>query len=174
MVIRRATPEDADPLAAFAEQTFRDTFGADNDPRDMDAYCASAFSLEAQRSHILDPNMDVFILHDDGGALAGYAQLRWATVPPTEVVLRPTVELARIYLDEAFHGKGIAAVLVSHLLAAAKLRGSRSAWLTVWQEAPQAIRFWRKHGFQSVGRSIFYIGDDPKEDWVMTQALPEG
>ena len=65
-------------------------------------------------------------------------------------------------------------MLVSHLLAAARLRGSRSVWLTVWQESPQAIRFWRKHGFQIVGRSIFHVGDDPKEDWVMAQVLPEG
>ena len=47
-------------------------------------------------------------------------------------------------------------------------------WLTVWQESSQAIRFWRKHGFQLVGRSIFHVGDDPKEDWVMAQVLPEG
>jgi len=84
------------------------------------------------------------------------------------------VELGRIYLDAAFHGRGIAAQLVANLLVAASLRGSRSVWLSVWQEAPQAIRFYEKHGFEIVGRSIFMVGDDPKEDWVMTQALPQG
>jgi ribosomal protein S18 acetylase RimI-like enzyme len=44
----------------------------------------------------------------------------------------------------------------------------------VWQEAAQAIRFYQKHGFEIVGRSVFMVGDDPKEDWVMKQTLPQG
>jgi diamine N-acetyltransferase len=69
-------------------------------------------------------------------------------------------------------GRGLAAQLVANLLAAAALRGSRSVWLNVWQESAQAIRFYQKHGFETVGRSVFTVGDDAKDDWVMTQVLP--
>ncbi len=169
--IRPARPSEAAALSDLMRRTFLAANGHCSTPENVAAFLDEVYSPERQAQEIRDPDTLTLIVEQDG-VWAGYAQLRWGTVPPTDVVLRPTVELARIYLDDAFHGKGIAAVLVSHLLAAAKLRGSRSAWLTVWQEAPQAIRFWRKHGFQSVGRSIFYVGDDPNEDWVMTQALP--
>ena len=173
ITVRPARPSEAAALSAMMRRTFLATNGHSSTPENVAAHVAAMYSPERQAEEIRDPDTLTLIVEQDG-VWAGYAQLRWATVPPTEVVLRPTVELARIYLDEAFHGKGIAAVLVSHLLAAARLRGSRSVWLTVWQESSQAIRFWRKHGFQIVGRSIFHVGDDPKEDWVMAQVLPEG
>lgn len=171
--IRPARTSEAAELSAMMRRTFLATHGHCSTPDNVAAHVATMYSPERQAEEIRDPDTLTLIVEQDG-VWAGFAQLRWGTVPPAEVALLPTVELARIYLDEAFHGKGIAAVLVSHLLAAAQLRGSRSVWLTVWQDAAQAIRFWRKHGFQIVGRSIFHVGDDPKEDWVMTQVLPTG
>ena len=45
MVIRTGTLADAETLARFAEQTFRDAFAADNQPDDMEAYCAAKLRL---------------------------------------------------------------------------------------------------------------------------------
>ena len=171
--IRPARLSEAAELSAMMRRTFLAANGHCSTPENVAAFVAQAYTPERQAQEIRDPDTLTLIVEQDG-VWAGFAQLRWGTLPPTDVGLQPTVEPARIYLDEAFHGRVIAAVLVSHLLAAARLRGSRSVWLTVWQESSQAIRFWRKHGFQIVGRSIFHVGDDPKEDWVMAQVLPEG
>jgi ribosomal protein S18 acetylase RimI-like enzyme len=172
-VVRPARANEAAELSAMMRRTFVAANGHCSTPENVAAFLDTVYTPERQAQEIRDPDTLTLIVEHDG-VWAGFAQLRWGTVPPAEVVLRPTVELGRIYLDEAFHGQGIAAVLVSHLLAAAQLRKSRSVWLNVWQESAQAIRFYRKHGFQIVGRSIFYVGDDPKEDWVMTQTLPGG
>lgn len=170
-VIRPARLSEAAELSTMMRRTFVAANGHCSTPENVAAHLDAMYAPEQQAQEIRDPDTLTLIVEQDG-RWAGYAQVRWGTVPPAEVSLRPTVELARIYMDEAFHGQGIAAPLVSHLLAAARLRGSRSVWLTVWQEAEQAIRFWRKHGFQIVGRSVYRVGDDPKDDWVMTQALP--
>jgi diamine N-acetyltransferase len=61
LTIRRATLDDAEALAAFAERTFRDTFAGDNDPGDLDAYCASAFSVAAQRANLQDPAIETLL-----------------------------------------------------------------------------------------------------------------
>ncbi|MEL1264889.1 GNAT family N-acetyltransferase [Pseudoxanthomonas putridarboris] len=172
-VIRPARLSEAAELSAMMRRTFVAANGHCSTPENVAAHLDAMCTPERQAQEIRDPDTLTLIVEQDG-RWAGYAQVRWGTVPPAEVALRPTVELARIYLDAAFHGQGIAAPLVSHLLAAARLRGSRSVWLTVWQEAEQAIRFWRKHGFQIVGRSTYRVGDDPKDDWVMMQALPVG
>lgn len=172
-VVRPARANEAAELSAMMRRTFVAANGHCSTPENVAAFLDAVYTPARQAQEIRDPDTLTLIVEHDG-VWAGFAQLRWGTVPPADVLVRPTVELGRIYLDEAFHGQGIAAVLVSHLLAAAQLRKSRSVWLNVWQESAQAIRFYRKHGFQIVGRSIFYVGDDPKEDWVMTQALPGG
>ncbi|EIW9360309.1 GNAT family N-acetyltransferase, partial [Klebsiella pneumoniae] len=38
MLIRRASPSDAEELAILAERTFRKTFEADNTQKDMDLH----------------------------------------------------------------------------------------------------------------------------------------
>jgi ribosomal protein S18 acetylase RimI-like enzyme len=51
--------------------------------------------------------------------------------------------------------------------AEAKRRGARRIGLSVWQEQPQAMRFYEKEGFRIAGELIFMVGDDPKDDWLM-------
>src|SRR5688572_21570357 len=46
--IRRGRRDDAAPLARFAARIFHESFAADNDPADMMAYMAIAFSPEQQ------------------------------------------------------------------------------------------------------------------------------
>ena len=41
--IRRATTQDAAALAALAEQTFRDTFAAQNSAHNMDLHCRTHY-----------------------------------------------------------------------------------------------------------------------------------
>lgn len=170
-VIRPARIADAADLSALMRRTFLAANGHCSTPDNLASFLEATYSAEMQTREIRDPDTLTLIVEQDG-QWAGFAQLRWGTTPPAEVAPLPAVELGRIYLDAAFHGRGIAAQLVANLLVAASLRGSRSVWLSVWQEAPQAIRFYKKHGFEIVGRSIFMVGDDPKDDWVMTQALP--
>ena len=170
-VIRPARPVEAAALSSLMRRTFLAANGHCSTPDNVARFLDAAYQPALQAAEIRDPDTLTLIVEQDG-QWAGFAQLRWGTTPPPEIDLLPTVELGRIYLDAAFHGRGIAAQLVANLLAAASVRGSRSVWLNVWQESAQAIRFYRKHGFQIVGRSVFTVGDDPKQDWVMTQALP--
>lgn len=170
-VVRPARLADAADLSVLMRRTFLAANGHCSTPENVAAFLEATYRPELQAREIRDPDTLTLIVEQDG-QWAGFAQLRWGTAPPVEVAPLPTVELGRIYLDATFHGRGIAAQLVANLLVAASLRGSRSVWLSVWQEAAQAIRFYEKHGFEIVGRSVFMVGDDPKQDWVMTQALP--
>jgi len=172
-VIRPARLVDAEELSALMRRTFLAANAHCSSPENLAAFLESKYRPEVQAREIRDPDTLTVIVEQDG-QWAGFAQLRWGTSPPVEVGPLPAVELGRIYLDAAFHGRGIAAQLVANLLVAASLRGSRSVWLSVWQEAAQAIRFYQKHGFEIVGRTVFMVGDDPKDDWVMAQALPQG
>jgi RimJ/RimL family protein N-acetyltransferase len=43
----------------------------------------------------------------------------------------------------------------------------RSIWLSVWEENPRAIAFYRKMGFRDVGAGRFLVGADLQDDRIM-------
>jgi len=79
--IRPANESDAAALAALAEKTFREAFGADNTPEDMELYCARRFGRDIQAGEIMSPSMTTLVADLDGG-LIGFGQLYRSAAPP--------------------------------------------------------------------------------------------
>ena len=134
---RRAEPKDAARLAALAERSFRAAFGSLNTRENMDAHCASAYGETIQASEIASSQIETFVC-DDGVELVGYAQLRWGAAPPCVLASRPA-EIQRIYVDQQWHGKGIAQALMSQVLTAAVQGNADQVWLGVWENNPRAM-----------------------------------
>jgi len=174
MVIRRGVHTDAAELAALAERTFRETFAADNNAADMDAYCASAYGPEIQGAHLADHEVDTLVVEADD-ELIGYAQLRPGAPPvvgDAEIPGSPrTIELWRFYVDRAHHGRGVAAALMDAVVFAARARGARTMWLGVWERNLRAQAFYRKVGFVDIGSQQFVLGSDVQTDRVMARTL---
>jgi ribosomal protein S18 acetylase RimI-like enzyme len=167
--IRPATADDADRLSRFASRLFRETFAAQNTPQDMDAYLSSAFSAARQLSQINDAATLTLVAEIDG-ALVGYAQLRMGPPPPC-VPDPQSIELVRLYVESALHGRGLARSLMHAAVAAASSRAS-SMWLGVWEHNPRAIAFYRKWGFVDVGSHMFQLGADRQIDRIMWCSNP--
>lgn len=168
-VIRRAELSDAQALAELAERTFRDTFEATNTPDDMNLHCASYYSEAIQGQEISDPKMATLVCdHED--QLVGFAQLRWGHTPDCIKAERPA-EIQRLYVREAWHGKGIAQDLMSESIVLAEAAGADQVWLGVWEHNPRALAFYRKWGFSEVGDHIFPVGSDPQRDIIMSRMI---
>lgn len=167
--IRLAGPDDAAAVGAFGERSFRETFGPDNRPEDMDAYCRATYGLERQRAELVAPDR-ITLLAEVDGALAGYAQLRDGPVPAYVTGPDP-IELLRFYVDRRWHGQGIAAGLMEQTVSQARRRGRRTLFLAVWERNPRAIAFYRKQGFRDVGAQPFQLGQDVQTDRVMMRAV---
>ena len=167
--IRAATIADVDALTAFGARTFFESFGADNTPEDMAKHLESAWRTDLQRAEILDPSFDTLIAVSNG-ALAGFAMLRDKEEPPGVAATRP-VELWRFYVDKAWQGRGLARALMYAVDERARARGGRELWLGVWERNARAVAFYRKCGFEVVGRKIFVVGSDPQTDHVMMRML---
>lgn len=162
---RRAKPSDAARLAALAERTFRAAFSSSNTRENMDAHCANAYGDAIQASEIANPEIETFVC-DDGVELVGYAQLRWGTAPPCVPATRPA-EIRRIYVDQRWHGQGIAQAIMSQVFTAAIRGNADQIWLGVWENNPRAMAFYQKFGFSKVGHHVFQLGDDFQHDWVL-------
>lgn len=167
--IRRATVEDAAALTALAARTFADTFAAVNDPEDMRAYMDEAFTVARQAEEIVDPRSTV-LLAEIGGELAGYARLVDGETPGSVTGERP-VELARLYADGRYHGKGLGAALLEACFDEARRGGYRTIWLGVWERNWRALAFYRKWGFVECGSHVFVLGSDPQTDLLMSRPL---
>lgn len=168
-VIRRAEPSDALRLAELAELTFRSTFEAANTPEDMRLHCATHYSEAIQAREISDPQIATLVCEHDG-QLFGFAQLRWGR-PPDCITAQRAAEIQRLYVRQAWHGKGVAQDLMSAAIALAKASDADQVWLGVWEHNPRAIAFYRKWGFAEAGEHVFPVGTDPQRDIIVSRVL---
>jgi ribosomal protein S18 acetylase RimI-like enzyme len=167
---RIANGADATALAEFMSRNFLATYGHCSTPANITATVDKHYGIAAQERQIADPGRVNLLLEIDG-EIAGHAQLRFDSTPPEEVEPLPAGEIARFYIDTAYHGRGLAQAMMAKSREIAAGRGARSLWLSVWQEQPQAIRFYEKEGFRIAGKLVFEVGDDPKDDWLMLATL---
>ncbi|MEN9686358.1 MAG: hypothetical protein RLZZ28_2144, partial [Bacteroidota bacterium] len=83
------------------------------------------------------------------------------------------IEIARLYADTAFHGKGVGkGLMLAALDFAAKIQ-KKYVWLGVWKENQKAIDFYSSFGFEKTGEQTFLLGDDCQLDWIMQFRIPE-
>jgi len=163
---RLATLDDAARLGEFMSRNFLDAYGHCSTPENVQAAVRDYYGLEAQQRQIADPTR-WNLLATVGEDWVGHAQLREPTELPPGAGAEPALELCRFYVDTAWHGRGIAQRMMARVKDEARRRGARSIHLSVWQEQPQAVRFYEKEGFRIAGTLVFVVGDDPKDDWLM-------
>jgi GNAT superfamily N-acetyltransferase len=166
---RVATVADAAGLAAFAERTFRETFGPHNRPEDIELYVPETYGVGRQRSELADPDR-LTLLAEDGAGLVAYAQLVDEAAPACVRGPRP-IEVRRFYVDGRWHGRGVAQRLMAEVAAAAVRRGARTLHLAVWEHNARAIAFYRKQGFAPVGAKAFILGTDHQTDLIVARGI---
>ena len=167
---RMAQAADSAELGEFMARNFLAAYGHCSTPENIHAAVEEHYAEPAQLRQIQDPTRWNLIAVLDG-EWAGHAQLHEVTDIPQGAGPGPVIELARFYVDTRFHGRGIAQAMMARVKEEARVRGARTIWLSVWQEQPQAIRFYSKEGFRIAGSLVFVVGNDPKDDWLMRHDL---
>jgi GNAT superfamily N-acetyltransferase len=169
---RLAGPADAPALADFMSRNFLAAYGHCSSPANIAAAVAEHYGLAAQQRQIGDATRVNLLAETPDGVLAGHAQLHFDGDTPAAVAPRPAADVARFYVDVAVPGRGVALAMMAEVERIAAARGMRALWLSVWQEQPQAVRFYEKTGLSKAGALVFVVGDDPKDDWLMVKSLP--
>jgi diamine N-acetyltransferase len=162
--IRLAEISDAEPLSGFVAHVFRTTYSSSTAASDLDAYIRKNFAPEVQAAEIADPESATFLAIADG-AIVGYTHMTVET--------QTSARLNRIYIDAAWQGSGLANALVDAVVKTSKQRGASRLGLTVFEQNPRAIAFYRRVGFVTTGQTIFVVGDDPQTDLLMELNLDE-
>ncbi len=177
MNFRQLEPVDVFQLAQISCTTFIETYATQNDATNFYNYVEKAFSIQ-QLEQELNTEGAVFYFFEYEGRVIGYFKLNVHHTPTqtdrpqfdfdfSPFQDKPMTELERIYLKKDYHGKGLAATMMSFIESIATQHGSDYLWLGVWTLNPKAIRYYKKCGFSRFGTHIFQIGNDPQEDWLM-------
>lgn len=172
--IRKATTDDAGPLAALAAVTFPLACPPSSSPADIAAHLAGTLSDEHFRGYLADQDTTILVIDADG-QLCDYSLLvdRPAADPDVASVLTllPSVEISKCYVHPDYHGLGAAAELMHASLQAAAAAGGAGAWLGVNSQNARAIRFYEKSGFRTVGTKSFQLGSTVEHDFVLERPL---
>ncbi len=169
--MRKAREGDLVELAALAERTFRDSFGADNAPADIDTYVVKSLSFDNIRAEYADPRTVFMLAYDcDSSDIVGFAKLRAGASHARSTAMRP-IEIERLYADKPYIGTGVGAMMMQSCINYASTASCDELWLGVWERNRRAIEFYERWGFLKVGEQTFTLGSDSQNDHVMSRSL---
>ena len=151
MIIRNATPMDAEPLVALA-RTLGQSIETSQLSQDIATYSPGFYVAESSRG------------------LAGYVVMR-IEQPPDCVQGQAPVQLWRLFVAPEHQGKGVAASLVSQAFAYAREQAHDVVWLGTAEDNVRAIAFYRKSGFSPIGVASLHQDHDPHQDLIMACEL---
>jgi diamine N-acetyltransferase len=171
-VVRPARAEDAEALALVAQATFLETFAGILDGAHILAHCREQHAPAVYRSWLQRSDVDLWLAETASGrSPIGYAVLDAASSLPVANPSPRDAELKRIYLLSRFQGTGIGADLMQAAFTAAGRRGATRVLLGVYQHNARAVSFYRKMGFQVVGRRQFQVGAGVYDDLVFARPV---
>lgn len=167
--IRKITISDINELQKIGRQTFQETFSEFNSEENMKSYLEEGFSKEKLAAELHNEH-SVFYFAMLDQEVIGYLKINFGA-SQTELKDSKALEIERIYVSKAFHGKSIGQLLYDKALQIAKEKNVEYVWLGVWEENQRAISFYRKNGFVAFDKHIFRLGDDEQTDIMMKMKL---
>jgi ribosomal protein S18 acetylase RimI-like enzyme len=169
--IKKVNVADLLELQVISRQTFIETFADQNTMEDIQKYIETNLSEDKLKSELYDTNSEFYFTISDNKVL-GYLKINFGQAQ-TELKNKSTLEIERIYVLKAFHGKNIGQILFDKAINIAKQKKLVTIWLGVWEKNEKAIKFYEKNGLKAFDKHIFKLGDDEQTDIMMRLNLNE-
>jgi ribosomal protein S18 acetylase RimI-like enzyme len=163
--IKKANLEDLISIQNISKQSFTETFAEINTPENMEKYLLENFNTAQITLEINNPE-SIFYLAFWENEPIGFLKVNLGKAQ-TESLYKNTLEIQRIYVLKAFHGKKIGQLLLDQAIEIAKQHSVDYIWLGVWEENGKAIHFYNKNGFVTFDKHVFVLGDDKQTDLIM-------
>jgi ribosomal protein S18 acetylase RimI-like enzyme len=163
--IKKASLSNLEVLQIISIQTFSETFAEVNTPENIENYNRESFNLEQLTSELTNPNSQFFIAYSESEPI-GYLKINFGDAQ-TEILNDDALEIHRIYVSQAFHGKKVGQLLLDKAIEIAKQTTSEYIWLGVWEENHRALQFYTKNGFITFDTHVFILGEEKQTDLLM-------
>jgi ribosomal protein S18 acetylase RimI-like enzyme len=163
--IKKAYLEDLISIKNIGKQSFIETFTDNNTPENIEKYLQESFNTDQLTTEINNPNSIFYLAFWDNEPI-GFLKVNLGDAQ-TESLYINTLEIQRIYVLQAFHGKKIGQLLLDKAIEVAQQQCVDYIWLGVWEENHRALHFYTKNGFVTFDKHIFTLGDDQQTDLLM-------
>ena len=166
--LRKATPEDALPLAKLCAETFYETYHLENTKEDMQFYLNEHFTPEHITNELKNENVTIFIaLHNE--KMIGYVKLE--LVNSSYMQEGKGCEISRYYVVKEFQTFKLGSKLMNISEKFALENKCNYIWLGVWQKNEKAISIYQHQGFTIAGTTTFTLGVDVQNDFIMIKSI---
>ncbi len=169
LVIRKINIDHLSQLQKIGKTTFAETFTEHNTKEDLDKYLEESFSNEKLSSELNNPHSSFYFVEIEDNVV-GYLKINFGA-SQTELKDNEALEIERIYVLQAFHGKKLGQALYEKAISIAKEMKVKYIWLGVWEQNHRALQFYKKNGFVQFDTHIFKLGNDEQTDIMMKLAL---
>ena len=163
------TIEDLDTLRVLAIRTYTAAFEHKNQPGVLEEYVVYAFAKAHLEKQLLDSNSHWYFLKQND-TIVGYLKLNTGEAQ-TEFQEAHGLEIERIYIDIPYLGKGYGKKAIDFSISQAQQLEKSYIWLGVWEENPDAIRFYKKCGFKITGTHAYDMVAEIQTDYIMQYDL---
>ena len=167
--IRKINILDLAQLQKIGISTFSETFAEHNTKEDLEKYLKESFAADKLIAELENPDAAFYFAEVDDTVI-GYLKINFGDAQ-TELKDNKSVEIERIYVLQAYHGKKIGQLLFNKAIEIAKEHQAHYVWLGVWEENHRALQFYKKNGFVQFDTHIFKLGNDEQTDIMMKLAL---
>lgn len=170
VAIRRADASDAVELAALAARTFPLACPPDLAAEHIEEFVATELGAERFAAYLGENRRVILVAEHDSGLL-GYTMTVLDSPPPGGHSSPGSAELSKCYVVAGMQGSGLAAALLTQTIGAVRAVGATSIWLGTNVANRRAQRFYRRQGFERIGRRRFEVGGQPQDDVVLAREL---
>ncbi len=166
---RKCTTKDIDILLPFSKACFYETYISMNTAENMENYINTAFSYNCLKKELENPHSFFYALFS-GRELVGYLKLN-THAAQNDIHDEAALEIERIYVSKAHHGKKLGQYLMDKAVEIAKEQKKTYLWLGVWEKNTHAIGFYTKNGFYKIKEHWFQVGEEKQLDFVLQKDL---
>lgn len=151
-------------LAALARQTFLETFTHYTEQENVEEHLARSCSPEFFQRSLVHEKDDILIAYS-GKTPIGYAKAGNTGLPV--VMPNGSQELHRLYVIDAFHGKGIGKALMERVLSLPRLQEAERIYIGVWEHNHKAQRFYAHYGFVKFSEYHYPVGNEIDRELIL-------
>lgn len=131
----------------------------------MENYLEENFCYEQLESEIKN-NASKFYIVENNEKVVAYMKLNFDKAQ-TETRHDNTLEVQRIYILQEYKSKHIGKRLIQKAIEIGRNNNLNYIWLGVWENNINAIKFYKKQGFEKFDTHIFKLGEDEQTDNLM-------
>jgi len=164
-----ATGLDADVLSQAGERLFVQAYGSYSPADDLATHVREYFGRDSVAAELQKPDV-LYSIARDGDAIAGFVKIRLGAAHDI-IPAADAIEVQQLYVDAAWQRKGVGSALMDWAVSAAREQGCAGLWLSVWQHADWATKFYQAYGFRQVGTAKFWLGRTCFMDYLMWLSL---